>query len=211
MSNSATALCRPALSFGFICLVYYLLLQMLNIQGKGVSEIYDNLINDQEGAMAREEKEEQVVEDVPQKKKLPLKKLIVIGVAALVVVAGGTVGAIYYKKMTDKKEQVQQQEPVGAVWPMAPFIVNIQDQGTDRYLKIIIELEISDKNSVAELNQLKPKMRDNILDLLSAKSYKDIVDINGKQRLRDEIMMRLNSFLTGGKIVKVYFTEFVVQ
>jgi flagellar FliL protein len=49
------------------------------------------------------------------------------------------------------------------------------------------------------------------LDLLSSKSYKDIVDINGKQRLRDEILMRLNTFLTGGKIVKVYFTEFVVQ
>jgi flagellar FliL protein len=161
--------------------------------------------------MAREEKDEQVVEDVPQKKKLPLKKLIIIGVAVLIVAVGATVGAIYYKKMSDKKEQVQQQVPVAAVWPMEPFIVNILDQGTDRYLKIVVELEISDKNCIAELNQLKPKMRDNVLDLLSSKSYKDIVDINGKQRLRDEIMMRLNSFLTGGKIAKVYFTEFVVQ
>ncbi len=161
--------------------------------------------------MAREEKNEQAVEDVPQKKKLPLKKLIIIGVAVLIVVAGGTVGTIYYKKMSDKKEQVQQQAPVAAVWPMEPFIVNILDQGSDRYLKIVVELEISDKNCIAELNQLKPKMRDNVLDLLSSKSYKDIVDINGKQRLRDEIMMRLNSFLTGGKIAKVYFTEFVVQ
>ena len=161
--------------------------------------------------MAREEKDEQVVEDVPQKKKLPLKKLIIIGVAVLIVAVGATVGAIYYKKMSDKKEQVQQQVPVAAVWPMEPFIVNILDQGTDRYLKIVVELEISDKNCIAELNQLKPKMRDNVLDLLSSKSYKDIVDINGKQRLRDEIMMWLNSFLTGGKIAKVYFTEFVVQ
>jgi flagellar FliL protein len=37
------------------------------------------------------------------------------------------------------------------------------------------------------------------------------MDISGKQRLREEIMVRLNSFLTGGKIVKVYFTEFVIQ
>ena len=161
--------------------------------------------------MAKEKKDEPAVEDVPQKKKLPLKKLIIIGAAALILVGGGTGGFIYYKKMSDKKEQVQQQAPVGAVWPMEPFIVNIQDQGADRYLKIIVELDISDKNCIAELNQLKPKLRDNILDLLSSKTYKDIVDINGKQRLRDEIMMRLNSFLTGGKIVKVYFTEFVVQ
>lgn len=163
--------------------------------------------------MAREEKDEKAVEELPQKKKLPLKKLIIIGVAVLIVVAGGTVGTIYYKKFFGKKEQQQQQQaPVGAIWPMDPFIVNIQDPGgSDRYLKIIVELDISDKNCIAELNQLKPKLRDNVLDLLSSKSYKDIMDISGKQRLREEIMMRLNSFLTGGKIIKVYFTDFVVQ
>jgi flagellar FliL protein len=114
--------------------------------------------------------------------------------------------------MFSKKENTEQQAVVGAIWPMDPFIVNIQDQGTtDRYLKIIIELDISDKNCIPELNQLKPKLRDNVLDLLSSKSYKDIMDISGKQRLREELMLRMNSFLTGGKITKVYFTEFVVQ
>lgn len=157
------------------------------------------------------EKDEPVVEEVPKKKALPLKKIIILGVVALIVVAGGIFGAVYYKKFFDKKEQPQQQALVGAIWPMEPFVVNIRDEGSDKYLKIIIELDISDKNYIQELNQLKPKLRDSILDLLTSKSYKDIVDISGKQRLREEIMMRLNSFLTGGKIVKVYFTDFVVQ
>lgn len=164
--------------------------------------------------MAREEKgekAEQVVEEVPQKKKLPLKKLIIMGAAVLIVVTAGAFGAIYYKKFFNKKEQVEHQAPVGAIWPMDPFIVNIRDENSDRYLKIVIELDISDKNCIPELNQLKPKLRDNVLDLISAKTYKDIMDISGKQRLRDEIMVRLNSFLTGGKIVKVYFTDFVIQ
>ncbi len=161
--------------------------------------------------MAREEKEEQVGEEVPQKKKLPLKKLIIIGVAVLVVVTAGAFGTIYYKKFFNKKEQIENQAPVGAIWPMDPFIVNIRDESSDRYLKIVIELDISDKNYIAEINQLKPKLRDNVLDLLSSKTYKDVMDISGKQRLREEIMVRLNSFLTGGKIVKVYFTEFVIQ
>ena len=93
---------------------------------------------------------------------------------------------------------------------MEPFIVNLVDNNGERYLKISVELEVS-KNVVAELTTLKPKLRDNVLDLLTAKSYKDLVDMVGKQRLRDEITMRLNSFLSGGKIVKVYFTEFVIQ
>jgi flagellar FliL protein len=130
-----------------------------------------------------------------------------MGVAVLIVVTAGAFGAIYYKKFFNNKEQVEHLAPVGAIWPMDPFIVNIRDENSDRYLKIVIELDISDKNYIAEMNQLKPKLRDNVLDLLSSK----IMDISGKQRLREEIMVRLNSFLTGGKIVKVYFTEFVIQ
>ena len=161
--------------------------------------------------MAREEKDEKAIEEVPKKKKLPMKKLIVIGIAALIIVAAGVAGFISYNKFFGKKDQVQQQAPQGAIWPMDPFIVNIQDQGADRYLKIMIELDLSDKNCIDELTQLKPKLRDNVLDLISSKSYKEISDISGKQRLREEITLRLNSFLTKGKIVKVYFTEFVVQ
>ena len=158
-----------------------------------------------------EPKKEQELEEVQQPKKGgSMVKMIIIGVVVLVLLAGGTLTVFYVMKGSSKKEPVKEQ-PVSAVWTMEPFIVNLVDNNGERYLKISIELEISDKNLIPELNKLKPKMRDNVLDLLTAKSYKDLVDMVGKQRLRDEIMMRLNSFLTGGKITKVYFTEFVIQ
>jgi flagellar FliL protein len=94
---------------------------------------------------------------------------------------------------------------------MDPFIVNLMDNNGERYLKLAIQLEISDPKGVAELDQMKPKLRDNVLDLLSAKSVKELMDMAGKQRLREEIAMRLNTFLTTGKVSKVYFTEFVIQ
>ena len=81
----------------------------------------------------------------------------------------------------------------------------------ERYLKLIMQLEISDPLAIKELDMLKPRMRDNILDLLSAKTYKELMDVGGKQRLREEILMRLNSIVSTTKITKVYFTEFVVQ
>ncbi len=61
------------------------------------------------------------------------------------------------------------------------------------------------------MNLIKPKVRDSILDLLSSKSYKEMMDPIGKQRLRDEVALRVNAYLTKGKIFKVYFTEFVIQ
>jgi flagellar FliL protein len=46
---------------------------------------------------------------------------------------------------------------------------------------------------------------------LSAKNYKEMMDPIGKQRLRDEIVMRANQYATKGKVTKVYFTEFIIQ
>ncbi|HON24200.1 MAG TPA: flagellar basal body-associated FliL family protein, partial [Syntrophales bacterium] len=100
---------------------------------------------------------------------------------------------------------------IGTIWPMEPFIINIQDSGSDRYLKLVVQLEIADAQGVKDLDLLKPKLRDNILELLGAKTYRELMDTAGKQRLREEIAMRLNSFLTTTKVTRVYFTEFVIQ
>jgi flagellar FliL protein len=167
--------------------------------------------------MARDEErktQDAVGEEASQPPRKPmLKMLIVIGIIAAVLIGLGVGGFIFYQKVIlGKKETSKKEQQIeSATWTMDPFIVNLVDNAGERYLKVAIELEVSDKNIIPELNRLKPKLRDNVLDLLTSKSYKDLVDMVGKQRLRDEIMMRLNSFLTGGKITKVYFTEFVIQ
>lgn len=163
--------------------------------------------------MDREENEEKAGQEPPQKKKSSLKKWLVIGVVGLVVVvavSGG--GMFYFSEVAGTKEKASPQKPVMiAVWPMEPFIVNLIDNTGERYLKVVIQLEVSHQNCLTELDLLKPRLRDSILDLLSAKSPRDLLDINGKQRLREEIITRLNTFLTTGKVVRVYFTEFVMQ
>jgi flagellar protein FliL len=94
---------------------------------------------------------------------------------------------------------------------MEPFIVNLADNTGDRYLKAVIQLEISGVAEVKALDELKPKFRDCIVDMLSAKSFKELMDVNGKQPLREDIAAKLNAFMKKGKITKVYFTEFVIQ
>lgn len=167
--------------------------------------------------MARTEKDEQQGDEQEPsgKNKGYSLKLIVIGLVVLVIVVGGVLaGVLYITRVTEVKKQqpAEQQRPlVGSMWAMEPFIVNLMDNNGDRYLKAVIQLELSDPTAIPELEQLKPKLRDNVLDLLSAKSYKDLMETGGKERLREEIAMRLSSFMTKGKVIKVYFTEFVVQ
>lgn len=160
------------------------------------------------------EKEEDVVENAPVKKKAPIK-LIVIILVALLVVGGGVAGGLYFFSHKAKNEKMAEEKPaaplVGPLLSLEPFIVNLADNQGERYLKVVMQLELSDPAVTADVEVLKPKIRDNILDMLSAKTYADLTDQAGKQRLRDEIALRVGSFLTKGKIVNVYFTEFVVQ
>ena len=155
---------------------------------------------------------EQLDEKQQPKKKGPmLKWILIISVVLVLVIGGAGAGYYFFMKPAAKKAAVQAQPLIGTIYPMEPFIINLQDNQGERYLKLIMQFEISDSLGVKELDMLKPKVRDNILDLLSAKTYKELMDVSGKQRLREEIIMRLNSIVTTAKITKVYFTEFVVQ
>ena len=156
---------------------------------------------------------EQADQQPPAKKKGMMLKWGLI-VLALIVVAAGVAAAAYFyftSHVGAVKKQAATQPVIGTIWPMEPFIINLQDSGGDRYLKLVVQLEISDPQGVKDLDQLKPKLRDNILELLAAKTYRELMETAGKQRLREEIAMRLNSFLTNTKVTRVYFTEFVIQ
>jgi flagellar FliL protein len=163
--------------------------------------------------MARDKKKEEAQEPeqpVKPKKGLPMKMIIIIAVAAVIVIGGAVAGYFVYSK-TQSKKTPEQKPVVITIWPMDAFIVNIADVAGERYLKLVAQFELSDPAVVAELEQIKPRLRDSILDLLTPKTYKELMDPAGKQRLREDIAGRVNNALTKGKVTKVYFTEFVVQ
>lgn len=162
--------------------------------------------------MAKDKKDqaEQAEKQAPAMKRLPVKMIVIIA-AALVFVVGGAVAAyLFMLKSPDKKEPAQKPVVV-TIWPMDAFVVNLTDGGGDRYLKLVVQLEVSEPGVVNELQQIKPRLRDSILDLLTPKSYQELIDLAGKQRLREDIAGRVNNMLTNGKVTKVYFTEFVIQ
>ncbi len=94
---------------------------------------------------------------------------------------------------------------------LKPFIVNLQDQSGGRYLKLTLNLELTSPESAESLKVNDPKIRDSIIILLSSKSYADIGTVEGKYKLRDEIVNRINQFLPDNSVKTAYFTEFVIQ
>jgi flagellar FliL protein len=162
--------------------------------------------------MATDKKEVVEEEEQPIKPKKNSKlKWIIIASAILVVLIAGTIAGFYFFTKADVKKPVVEKPLTLTIWPMDAFVINIAETNGERYLKIVMQLETSDPAVVTELEQLKPRLRDSILDLLTSKTYKELMDLAGKQRLREDIAGRINNILQKGKVTKVYFTDFVIQ
>lgn len=100
---------------------------------------------------------------------------------------------------------------LGKIVSLEPFVVNIADRDRDRFLKLKTDIELSSEDVGAELEQRMPQIRDLIISLLGAKSFDEVRSIEGKNFLREEMLLRINSLLVTGKAKAIYFTEFVVQ
>ena len=145
---------------------------------------------------------------------LGLIVLSVAGIAAVIFFPPGAVpDSLNFLGKKDPakgwKEAVQKSQ--GHIYTLDPFIVNLADPNQQRYLKIRICLESKEITVNEEYEKRLPQLRDMILTLLSSKSYKDISDSDGKNKLREEITSKINQSLSSFQVKAVYFTEFMIQ
>ena len=98
----------------------------------------------------------------------------------------------------------------GQVLPLPPITVNISDPSGRRYLKLGMEVEVNSDVSAA-LQANSAKIRDAIIMLLAGKTFGDISSPDGKVLLKAEVASRLNQILGAQRIIRVYFTDFVVE
>ena len=66
-------------------------------------------------------------------------------------------------------------------------------------------------NMSAALQANNARIRDAIIMLLAGKSYADIASPDGKVLLKAEVAARLNQILGAQRVVRVFFTDFVVE
>ncbi|MBI1822294.1 MAG: flagellar basal body-associated FliL family protein [Nitrospirae bacterium] len=173
--------------------------------------------------MADEPKKEEIKTEPPKKGK---SKLLIIILAGAFVVSGIGGGVWYFlsskstgQKSSEKKEQTKseskkegaKEEENSPIFSMDPFVVNLMSSQQVQYLKVTIKLQLKNEETVKEITDHLPQVRDTILILLSSKDYAGVKTVEGKMELRDEIIERVNTVLKGEKVKAAYFTDFVVQ
>ncbi len=173
---------------------------------------------------AKDEKEVEKVEEPKEEKKSSFVKVIIIILVMLILLlvlgVGGfiawtkyiapAIGMAPHGTAPAVKEKVSD-TTLGPMLPLEPFIVNLAEAGGKRFIKITMELELSNKELENEVKGKIPQFKDHIITVLSSKSMDEVITAEGKFKLKEEIMSRLNQNLRGGTVRNVFFTEFVVQ
>jgi flagellar FliL protein len=114
-------------------------------------------------------------------------------------------------KEPPEKEKVAHVKTQNYIYEIEPFIVNLADLDSPKYLKMRIHMESNETKGNEEFERRLPQLRDAVLTILTSKTYKEIYDSEGKKRLKEEILLRANQLFVQFKVKMVYFTEFVVQ
>lgn len=152
-----------------------------------------------------------------------MKKIILIAVGVLLL-AGIGVGAMLFLKEEPPAEGEAAEEttekPSNVADPIyqgldPDFVVAFQNPQTVRFIKLSIEAMARDDDVIEAVKLHMPAIRDRVIILLSSKSEDSLLDTDGKEQLREELLAAVQDVLnenTGGPGVEaIYFTNFVMQ
>jgi len=158
------------------------------------------------------------------KKKSPLVPIMIV--VLVLIIIGGAAGAYFFiiaPKAASKGQAAQSAAGQARVMPaggspagpikdnMESFIVNLTDAQGTRYIKVSVKLEMNNEFLNAEIDRRMPQIRDEVIMLLSSKSFDDVSSVAGKKALKRGIINGVNKHLSTGQVTRVFFTEFVVQ
>jgi flagellar FliL protein len=142
--------------------------------------------------MAREDKKPS---EAPAAK--PKKRLLLIIIAAVIVLAAAGGAAWYFMKGRSSGEE--QKPPVASLTPifipLDPFTVNLQREDGDRVLQVGLSFKLYNAELPEKIKAAMPEIRSNLLLLLSSKHASELVSVDGKKKLANEIIVAVDNIL----------------
>jgi len=148
------------------------------------------------------------------------KKLVLFIILPILLIFGGLAGA-YFTGLLDPllghaevaEEEHQEPAPMTVFYDLPQMLVNLNTGGgrKNNYLKISISLELTSQEAGVELEALLPRVVDNFQVYLRELRVEDLRGSAGVQRLREELLMRVNAAVHPIEVRDVLFKEMLVQ
>lgn len=147
--------------------------------------------------------------------------LVLIVLLAVALISSGTLLALYFGGViggagAQVVEGAEPQRAAPIYVPMEPpLVVNFERNGRMGYLQVTMQAMTREPEAQQALATHMPVIRNNLLMLISTKTYADVDDREGKERLREEALEEINRVLEAqrvrARVEDLYFTGFVMQ
>jgi flagellar FliL protein len=153
------------------------------------------------------------------------KKIIIIAGALIALVGGG--GGIYFlqpdllpefirpkdaarEKQAKKHTEEKKHEPeIGA--DLEVFVVNLVGSGPARYFRTSLSLGVKTEKEKEEVKESSGPIRDAVITYLSERTVDELLDPQGKPKIRAALRKHINAALEKPIVTNVYFKEFLIQ
>jgi flagellar protein FliL len=147
-----------------------------------------------------------VDETAPAPKKSKKLLFILIGAVVLALLGGG--GALYVIKknaaaaaaadgeeemVADAHHDAPKTPPT--FLPLDSMVVNLADPGGNRFVQMVVTLQLQDAKAGDDIKVYMPTIRNSILMLVSQLSSEQILLIQGKEKLAKDIVREISSIM----------------
>jgi flagellar protein FliL len=99
----------------------------------------------------------------------------------------------------------------GTILMMEQVVVNLIGIEGTHFLQVTAGLEYSEKKLEAEIGERMPELRDLLIDHLSSRNIEDVINREGRELVKSNVLKEFNRRLKTGDLINIYFSDFVVQ
>jgi flagellar FliL protein len=115
-------------------------------------------------------------------------------------------------KDMEKENTGEAKQEDGILFPLDSFTANLaQGDGPRRYVRLNAVLKFSKDSNEEEFKVRKPQIRDTIISILNSKRPEDLLKVEGKNYLKEEIKAAINTFLVDGQVIDLYYVGFQIH
>jgi flagellar FliL protein len=151
------------------------------------------------------------------------KKIILIA-AVVAVLGGGGAGIWFFMPELlpefirpdpkghgqQSKQEETKHEPEVAV-DLDTFVVNLAGPGLGRYFRTSLSLAVRSEHDKEEIKEFIAPVRHAVIMYLTSRKVEDLVDPEGKKKMREEMLKLVNGAIGKKMVHNVYFKEFLIQ
>jgi len=124
------------------------------------------------------------------------------------------------KEGEEKKPAGEEEVNVGAIGKKPPgvfletdkeIVVNIAGTEATRHLRTRLTFELESEAVKLEMEERDPQIKDILIDVLSSRTLEKLDNAESRDEIKKELIKRFNQVLKSGKVLEIFFTDYVIQ